>query len=225
MKFIDDYWSSLKLEELPFPKNWKDPEIEGVIHIISKKLEVVKKKIFPSFDVVFRALFFVDPNEVKLVILGQDPYHNGSATGLCFDVKHGNKINPSLINIYKELENSGYSVRKDGNLSQWAKQGVLMLNTALTVISGDPGSQRELWGDFAVKIISKISIKSHWLLMGTSAQSFRENIKSKDIFITSHPSPLSAYRKCGKAPSFIGSKVFKLVNKSLDSKGLDRIIW
>ncbi len=189
-----------------------------------------KKKIFPQSDKILRALQLVDYNNVKVVILGQDPYHGpDQAVGLSFAVP--NELTPkppSLLNIFKEIESDiGTSWnRKDSELTGWADQGVLLLNTVLTVVSGQPLSHRNKgWEVFTDKIINILNEREKpmvFILWGSSAQAKQSLIDTKKHFVlkSAHPSPLSAHR------GFFGSKPFSKANKVLaDSLHETPIDW
>jgi uracil-DNA glycosylase len=188
-----------------------------------------EKTYYPENDNIFRCFYMTPYDNIKVVILGQDPYHNGSATGLCFDVKLGNPLNPSLQNIYKELESEGFYPVKDGNLENWTKQGVLLLNTALTVKKGKPESHLDLWHSFSEKIIKTLSNKDFivWIILGKKASDWKDYITNKNhvILEATHPSPFSALKPSGSQEAFIGSKIFKNTNKELNKKGLDLVVW
>ena len=165
-----------------------DFNCDAVVHLGSiprpfddQDFEVFDNNVSCTYKVFSKAA----ANNVKVVILGQDPYHNGSATGLCFDVKLGNALNPSLQNIYKELESEGFSPVKDGNLESWTRQGVLLLNTALTVREGEPESHLELWSDFSDKVIKKLSEKDFvvWIILGKKAADWKTSITNKNHII------------------------------------------
>ena len=183
--------------------------------------------IFPKNDSIFNAFNFTIPNKIKVVILGQDPYHRESqAHGLAFSVPNGVKIPPSLRNIFKELKNDlNYSISSNGNLESWAKQGVLMLNASLTVREKVAGSHQKLgWETFTDGVIKKISDKKEgiiFLLWGAFAQKKLELIDKKKhhILITSHPSPFSAYR------GFLGCNHFSKTNKILIKNNQKTINW
>ena len=155
MKFIDETydWENMTLTMVETPLSWEEcfETVRDDIRAISYELEHTNATIYPSPDRVFRAFNEVRLENVRLVILGQDPYHNGNATGLCFDVKPGGRLNPSLKNIYRELENENFFPNKNGNLSHLPKQGVLLLNTALTVEKGAAASHEAIWADFTEK--------------------------------------------------------------------------
>jgi len=203
-------------------------EVENILVPVLDTLEE-EKKYYPEDQNIFRAFYITPFDNIKVVILGQDPYHNGSATGLCFEVKLGNQLNPSLQNIYKELESDGFYPIKDGNLESWAKQGVFLLNTALTVEESQPESHLDLWFDFSKKIINKLSEKETivWVLLGKKASEWKAYIKNKNHIIleATHPSPFSALKSYSSQQAFIGSNIFKNVNKELYKKGLDKIVW
>jgi uracil-DNA glycosylase len=183
--------------------------------------------ILPAAGDLFKALTLTPLDRVKVVILGQDPYPTpGDAHGLAFSVNHGVKIPRSLANIFKELERDlGLPRPPHGHLAQWATQGVLLLNTCLTVEAGNAGSHRKLgWQCLTDQIIDTVSREADdavFILWGADAQAKREVIaKSNHLIIESaHPSPLSARR------GFFGSSPFSRANAYLRSKGLGAIDW
>lgn len=185
------------------------------------------KSIYPSDDNIFRALELTPIDTVKIVILGQDPYHGaGQAHGLSFSVKKGVKIPPSLRNIYKELNRDiGIDIPDHGFLEGWAKQGVLLLNTTLTVEDGKPAShQGKGWEEFTDTIIAQVNDLDHpvvFMLWGAHAQKKAEMIDGdKHLILTApHPSPLSAHR------GFVGCKHFSKANKFLKQNGQSEINW
>lgn len=184
-----------------------------------RKLNVIykEKTIYPKQTDVFNALKYTSYNDVKVVILGQDPYHGeNQAEGLSFSVKEGITQPPSLKNIFKELEDDlGYTPPKSGSLVKWAKQGVLLLNSILTVEKGKPSSHKDLgWQQFTDTIIKKINDKETpvvFILWGNYARSKKELITNpKHLIIESpHPSPYSARN------GFFGSKPFSRTNNFL----------
>ncbi|MEY4615821.1 MAG: hypothetical protein RJB66_781 [Pseudomonadota bacterium] len=185
------------------------------------------KVIFPRGEEYFAALDKTSFDDVKVVIIGQDPYHGpGQAHGLCFSVKPGIGIPPSLVNIYKELQSDlGIAPPKHGYLMDWAKQGVLLLNAVLTVQAGMAAShQGRGWEEFTDAIVRALNEKREGLvfvLWGSYAQKKGAVIdRSKHLVIEGpHPSPLSAYR------GFFGSKPFSKINSYLKSKGKTEIDW
>jgi len=199
--------------------------------ILKKKLlELKNKKItfYPQGDKIFNAFNLTPFNKVKVVILGQDPYHGpNQAHGLCFSVPQPVKPPPSLVNIFKELESDTGKKRNyhDGNLEPWARQGVFLLNTTLTVEKSKPLSHRDYgWSEFTDRVISLISDKLEnivFVLWGSFAQSKKQLIDSnKHLILTApHPSPLSAHR------GFFGSKPFSKTNNFLHSKQIDMVNW
>ncbi|MEW6993403.1 uracil-DNA glycosylase [Colwelliaceae bacterium MEBiC 14330] len=184
--------------------------------------------IFPDESDVFNAFKYIDLADVKVVILGQDPYHGEQqAHGLAFSVKPGIKTPPSLVNIYKELATDikGFKVPEHGNLSHWAKQGVLLLNTVLTVQQAKAHSHAKLgWETFTDKIIEALNTENKgcvFILWGAHAQKKGKNIDSKKhcLLLGPHPSPLSAYR------GFFGCRHFSKTNNWLEKQGNDIINW
>jgi uracil-DNA glycosylase len=183
--------------------------------------------VFPPPKLLFNAFSHCPFNQVSVVILGQDPYHNiGQAHGLAFSVPEGVAIPPSLVNIYKELGTDiGKPIPQTGNLEQWANQGVLLLNTTLTVRAHEAGSHHGLgWEQFTDAVIKTISEqKEHivFLLWGAPAIKKQELIDTtKHLILTApHPSPLSAYR------GFFGCKHFSQTNTYLQQYGRREIIW
>lgn len=185
------------------------------------------KKIYPDAKKYFNALDLVDLTNVKVVILGQDPYHGpGQAHGLSFSVPEGVKFPPSLQNIFKELQaDLKVAIPKSGNLERWAKQGVLLLNSVLTVEDGRAAAhQGKGWEKFTDKIIEVVNRECDhvvFILWGAYAQKKAAYVdRSKHLVIESvHPSPLSSHR------GFFGSKPFSKANQWLESKGLPPIDW
>ncbi|NBA17700.1 uracil-DNA glycosylase [Enterococcus hirae] len=191
------------------------------------KKEYTTQKIHPDMYHIYEALELTPYEKVKVVILGQDPYHGvNQAHGLSFSVQPGVKIPPSLNNIYKELQSDlGISPVKHGNLVSWAKQGVLLLNTVLTVREGQAYSHRgKGWEILTDKIIEKLNEREKpivFILWGKPAQEKMKMIdRSRHIILTSaHPSPLSAHR------GFLGSKPFSKTNDALMALGETPIDW
>jgi uracil-DNA glycosylase len=189
--------------------------------------EYKSHSIYPAGKDIFRAFDACDFENLKVVIIGQDPYHGErQANGLCFSVHEGIKMPPSLVNIFKEIRNDlGKPVPVSGDLGRWAQQGVLLLNATLTVRASSPGShQRKGWEEFTDAVIRKISDeKKHvvFLLWGAYAHKKGEIIdRSKHLVLMSaHPSPFSADR------GFFGCKHFSKANEYLKAKGLKEIEW
>jgi uracil-DNA glycosylase len=182
--------------------------------------------VFPSEHNVFAALQLTAPHDVRVVIVGQDPYHGaGQAHGLSFSVQHGTRIPPSLRNIYAELHTDlDVPLPTSGNLGAWAKQGVLLLNTSLTVREGEAGSHSgHGWETFTDAIISYLgSQQQHtvFVLWGAYASKKNSLIYQHHTVITSvHPSPLSAHR------GFFGSRPFSQVNRALSDHNQSEINW
>lgn len=191
------------------------------------KSEYSSKSIFPDMYDIYNAFRYTDYNDVKVVILGQDPYHGeGEAHGLAFSVKPGIAIPPSLRNIYKELRDSlGCYIPNNGYLEKWARQGVLLLNTALTVVKDNPNSHRgigwELFTDKVIKLLNTREKPVIFLLWGSNAKSKSMLIDQSRhfVFMSVHPSPLSANR------GFFGCNHFRLVNEKLSELGQSPIDW
>jgi uracil-DNA glycosylase len=189
--------------------------------------EKSKYVIYPPGSLIFNAFNHTTFDKVKVVILGQDPYHGpGQAHGLCFSVNPGVAFPPSLRNIFKEIHNDlGIIPPKNGNLESWAKQGVLLLNATLTVRANQAGShQKKGWETFTDKVIQTLSDKKEgliFLLWGNYAQAKSAIIdQSKHHILKSvHPSPLSASR------GFLGCKHFSKTNELLKQQGKDEIQW
>lgn len=188
--------------------------------------EYQKYDVYPSMDNIFAALNLVKFEDVKVVILGQDPYHEpGQAHGLSFSVLDGVALPPSLVNIYKEIESDlGIKCEKSGNLTRWAKQGVLLLNTTLTVRKGQANSHSEIgWKIFTHEIIKALSKRKKpivFMLWGSHAQSFAPEIERQHLVLKApHPSPLSAYR------GFFGCKHFSKANNFLIENHITPIDW
>ena len=221
-------WKNMSLSEFlsedNVPSGWTEffqsPEVQSRLTQISSDLDADRQEytIYPEINQVFRAFYATPLNRVRVVLVGQDPYHNGSAVGLCFSVKPGNTINPSLKNIYRELENSGFTPNYSGNLTHWAKQGILLLNTALTVQAGSPESHMCHWYEFSkllIKYIGKtLGNRVQWLLFGRPAFDLVTKIlgKQENMLVTTHPSPLGANKSASFGPAFLGSRVFEKIH-------------
>ncbi len=215
------------------PESWRDALAPEFKKDYFKKLndfleeEWKKETIFPPKDEIFSALKYATFDSVKVFILGQDPYHgNGQAHGLCFSVRSGVKLPPSLRNIFKEMEaDLGIPPSTDGCLEKWAKQGILLLNTVLTVRAHQANSHSkrgwETFTDAIIKMVNEKSTRVVFVLWGNPAQKKIPLIdQSKHTIISSaHPSPLSARR------GFIGSCPFSKINKALTESGLAPIDW
>jgi uracil-DNA glycosylase len=201
------------------PKPWHDFVDLNLLEQISKNLT---SDFIPKQQSIFRALE-IPPDQVKIVIVGQDPYPNAKhAMGLAFSIPAGVAPLPkSLKNIFTELNNDLEIDRSNGDLSDWANQGVLLLNRLLTVEPGESDSHSNLgWQDFTEKIIQAAANNGALaILWGNEAQKVSNLFADEDVFKSAHPSPLSAYR------GFFGSKPFSKVNKRLIEKGLIPIKW
>ena len=215
------------------PKNWvgalkKNSLEQSYINPLSKVDEELKnnKKIAPDINHIFRAFDLCSFHKTKVVIFGQDPYfQKGYANGLAFSVNKNQKIPASLKNIFIEIKNDiGKLNNSNGCLKNWAHQGVLLLNTSLTVEISKPGSHEKIgWENFTSDIVKILSNKQDvvFMLWGNHANKFK-NIIDKDnnlILSSAHPSPLSAYR------GFFGNKHFSRCNKYLIDKNIEAINW
>ncbi len=214
-------------------KSWKDVLQHEFEKEYFKKLikfveqEYVTQTIYPKASEVFNAFELCPFSKVKVVIIGQDPYHGeNQAHGLCFSVKKGVRTPPSLKNIYKELKaDIGMEIPESGNLEHWAKQGILMINATLTVRASSAGShQKKGWEEFTDAVIKKVSEQKEnvvFLLWGAYAQKKGQIIdrKKHHILESAHPSPFSAHR------GFLGNKHFSKTNNYLKSVGKEAIKW
>ncbi len=201
------------------------PKYESIRSFL--KTEYSTYTVYPNMHDIYACFKLTDYNDVKVVILGQDPYHEfGQAQGISFSVPNGVKIPPSLKNIYKELNTDlGINPPNSGDLTKWAKNGVLLLNTVLTVREGQANSHKNCgWQWFTDQVIKKISQKETpvvFILWGGNARSKKAIIDSNKHFIieSAHPSPLSTYN------GFFGSKPFSKANKFLKENNLGEIDW
>ena len=204
----------------------KKPYFKAILEFLNSEYSQ-GNVIYPAKEDIFNALKLTDFNDVKVVIMGQDPYHGpNQAHGLCFSVRDGVRPPPSLINIYKEIHTDlGYDIPKHGNLTEWTKQGVLLLNSTLTVQAHNAGSHSKIgWQTFTDRIIETLNDHPEpiiYLLWGSYAQSKRQIINHEKHYVLAapHPSPLSAHR------GFFGCKHFSKTNELLESLGREPINW
>ena len=209
----------------PLQAEFKKPYYKDLYYKIRD--EYSKFQIFPEADDIFNAFQLTPLSEVKVVILGQDPYHNvGQAHGLSFSVKPEVDIPPSLVNIYQELHDDlGCYIPDNGYLKKWAEQGVLLLNTVLTVRAHNANSHRgigwEQFTDAAIKAVNALDRPVVFMLWGRPAQSKKSLLNNPDHLILEapHPSPLSAYR------GFFGCRHFSKANAFLAANGIEPIDW
>ncbi len=217
---IEESWKEVLSEEFK-----QDYFRNIVLHIKTEKSQ--GKIIYPPGPQIFNAFNTTPFDKVKVVILGQDPYHGpGQAHGLCFSVQNGVPPPPSLVNIFRELQDDiGIGIPNHGNLTHWAQQGVFLLNASLTVRAGEPMSHSKIgWARFTDTVINKIStLKKNvvFLLWGKFAQEKSALIDQGRHLIlrAAHPSPLSAHA------GFFGCRHFSKTNEYLVSKGIDPIDW
>jgi len=215
---ITKSWANILKDE------FEKPYFKSLQEFLEK--EYSTHTIYPEMQNIFNALNACKFEDVKVVIIGQDPYHEpGQAHGLAFSVQDGVELPPSLQNIYKEIEDDlGIKCEKSGNLSRWAKQGVLLLNTSLTVRRGMANSHHgKGWEVFTTQIIKKLSQREKplvFILWGSNAQSFAQEINPWHLVLKApHPSPLSAYR------GFFGCKHFSKTNSFLSQNNQTPIDW
>lgn len=209
----------------PLAPEFKKPYYAKLYQTIRE--EYSTRQIFPPADEIFTAFDLTPLSEVKVVILGQDPYHGeGQAHGLCFSVKPDVETPPSLVNIYKELHTDlGCYIPNNGYLTKWAKQGVLLLNTVLTVRAHQANSHRGIgWEEFtdaAIRILNEQDRPIVYLLWGKPAQMKKSMLNNPKHLILEapHPSPLSAYR------GFFDCHHFSRTNEFLEANGLEPIDW
>lgn len=189
--------------------------------------EYTRKTIFPEYENIFRAFDLLTPSKVKVVIIGQDPYHGlHQANGLAFSVYNECKLPPSLVNIFKEYaEDTGYLIPKNGDLTPWAREGVLLMNTVLTVEKAKPNSHKNIgWENFTDNVIIRLSKEFKnivFILWGNPSQKKATLIDSSKHLILKapHPSPLSSYR------GFFGSRPFSKANEYLLQHNIKEIDW
>ena len=204
---------------------WGSPGFHKFMDVVNH--EYATKTIFPPRDHIFEALKLTPYHNVKVVIMGQDPYHGvGEAHGLSFSVQKGVKVPPSLQNIYKELyDDLGIPPRNDGDLTGWAKEGVLLLNAVLTVVKDNPASHRklgwELFTDYIIKLVNQKDTPVVFILWGNFAKEKAKLITNPihHIITSPHPSPFSARY------GFFGSRPFSKTNEFLKKDGLKEIAW
>ena len=216
---IEKSWSDVLADE--FAK----PYFEQLTQFVRNEYRT--SQIFPPGKQIFAAFDATPFNDVKVVIIGQDPYHGDrQANGLCFSVNEGIECPPSLINIFKELSDDlGVAMRTSGDLCDWARQGVLLLNSTLTVKAHCAGShQGHGWETFTDAVINRLAnMRNHLVFILWGSYAIRKGAfidRSRHLVITSpHPSPLSAYR------GFFGSRPFSTANAYLESNGIKPINW
>ena len=219
MVFIGNDWDEILADEFSSDYYLKLREF--------LKEEYSSRRIYPHMNDIFNALKYTSLEDTRVVILGQDPYHGaGQAHGLCFSVKEGIPQPPSLKNIFKEIQAEyGFDPPISGELTGWAKQGVLLLNTTLTVREGTPQSHKghgwEILTDKIIETVSKKHSPVVFILWGSNARAKRQLIDAKRHLILecAHPSPLSAYA------GFFGCNHFKIANDFLENHGLGKIDW
>ena len=192
--------------------------------------------IYPPQSQIFRALELTPPEQVRVVIVGQDPYHGpGQANGLAFSVNPGVPLPPSLRNIFREMrEDIGAKMPESGDLTPWAERGVLLLNTVLTVQDGQANSHKNWgWQDFVLDVFRSCAALPQpvvFILWGRQAQAFvsslpLDGVQNKRVLCSSHPSPLGAAKGSANVPAFLGSRPFSRTNQLLQEMGAEPINW
>lgn len=217
---IESSWKNVLSSE------FSQPYFENIVQFLKIEKQA-GKKIYPPGSLIFNAFEQTPFNEVKVVIIGQDPYHNeGQAHGLCFSVPQGIAFPPSLLNIFKEIkEDIGINIPQKGDLTHWTKQGVLLLNASLTVRAHEANSHSKIgWSNFTNAVIKKISEEKSgviFLLWGKFAQEKETLIDASKHYIlkAAHPSPLSAHN------GWFGCKHFSKTNELLIKQGKNPIDW
>ena len=204
----------------------KDFVLSDKMDKVGRAIMASKLPVYPSKDNIFRIFKEIPYSKVKVVILGQDPYHDGSATGVAFGNSADTRVvSPSLSNVFTELEKDLdiFQLEYDYTLQNWIDQGVFLINTALTVEKGKAGSHTQAWVEFTVRVLQELSKRDDiiWVLWGRHANLYYENgfIKANHIISSAHPSPLSAYK------GFFGSKPFSKCNTILKSLDKEEIKW
>ncbi len=233
---VNNSWQVIDIARKHPPATWEevfrgaDDEIKDISDILENDKKV-NGRFYPDCKDLFKAFELTPLNGVKVVILGQDPYHSTNhdgtpqAQGMSFSVKRGTKIPSSLVNIYKELKNtvSGFVTPNHGDLTGWSRQGVLLLNSCLTVRPNNPGSYKEIWLGFVKKVINAILDNNPgciFVLWGRKAQKIRKMLGERAVVLeSSHPSGLSCNR------GFMGSNPFNQINDILKERGKGPINW
>tara|TARA_B100001093_G_C26816541_1_gene1009990 strand:+ start:658 stop:1317 length:660 start_codon:yes stop_codon:yes gene_type:complete len=204
------------------------PPLEDILLFITNNSITTNKPVFP--DNYFKCFDYCDIDKIKVVIIGQDPYHGvNQATGLCFAIQENIKIPPSLKNIKKELLNDLNIELTDHTLVKWAKQGVLLINSAFSVLQGKPGVHISIWKNFTDHIISSLNKQNGIVFVAWGSFAY-DKLKFIDtnkhrLFVSSHPSPLSCYKNFKNFPSFNNSRPFTKINNLLHELNHDSIDW
>ena len=207
-------------------QEWNKPYFYALRELVEQAYRW--ETVYPPREEIFAALRLTEPSAVRVVILGQDPYHEpGQAHGLAFSVREGTALPPSLRNILRELADDTGTVRTDGDLTDWAEQGVLLLNTVLTVTSGRANSHRlfgwETFTDAVIRAVGSLPQPVCFVLWGSQAQKKAALLPPTDaprrVIRSPHPSPLSAYR------GFFGSRPFSRVNEFLRENNEPQVRW
>lgn len=225
---MKESWSKL----LNDYNGYNNEDLNMLIKKVESKREELKDncEIYPKRENLFKCFDYFEIQDLKVVIIGQDPYHGpNQATGLCFAVENNPKIPPSLKNISNELYNDLNIKLDDFTLDHWAKQGVLLMNCAFSVIQGKPGSQMKIWNNFTNYIISQLNKLDNIIFVAWGAFAYEKfkNIDSSKhhLIVSSHPSPLSYFKPFKEFPPFKGSKPFSKINNKLIEYNKSIINW
>lgn len=238
--FKDDLpytWSKLSIFTLiqeSTPSGWKElfEILEPYLEEIAPRLLKIGNKavMYPDITHVFRAFYVCPLSNLKVIIIGQDPYHNGAANGMAFSIRKGqcknkSQLNSSLQNIFKKLKMEGYTDNETGDLFKWAREGVLLLNTAFTVIKGCANVHKNIWKDFTNTVIAYLSEHTRsglvWILWGAQAKKYERfiNLTKHNVIGGVHPSGLSAHK------GFFDREYFREANKLLQKEGIEPVDW
>lgn len=229
-EIVDQSWTIIDIISKKVPIKWEKIFVDSYKDLVEISNQIDNNLYFPLKKDLFNVFHLCDPDKVKVVILGQEPYHsidqNGFpiAHGLSFSVKN-NKIPTSLQNIFKEIKSSisNFSIPISGDLTPWVNQGVFLLNTCLTVKPSIPGSHGQIWNSFISKVITEICNQNKnviFVLWGANAQKFKSKISEKITVLEAvHPCGLSASK------GFFGCKHFSTINQKLKSLGETEIVW
>jgi uracil-DNA glycosylase len=202
---------------------FNDEKVKKEVKTISKQLSIIKETIYPHIYDVFRPFELLEPKDINVVIIGQDPYFNGEAEGMAFSIKTGYKVAPSLKNIFKGLKKCGFTIKDEsnGSLYKWMSRGVFLINTALTVLKGKANIHKDLWKNFTILLMNFINnncSKGVILMWGRQAEGYSKYLSKHEHVISSHPSPLAGN-------GFENSDCFNKANKKLKELGKKPINW